>query len=122
VPTLITNALRHAARDLQRSTGINPDRISARSLRPGGATALLCSDTDPNIIQLLGRWKSDAMLRYLRVAATANTHQLAEAMLAAGRYTFSGDPRDVLLPDQAPPGFAEAYAREEAYHLGPVTI
>ena len=59
-PSLITNALRHAAIDVQHLTGIDPFLISARSLRPGGATALLCAGIDPDVIQLLGRWKSDA--------------------------------------------------------------
>ena len=35
---------------------------SARSLRAGGATALLCAGVDPIITQLVGRWKSDGRL------------------------------------------------------------
>jgi hypothetical protein len=31
--------------------------------------ALLCANIDPSSIQLLGRWKSDTMIRYLRVFA-----------------------------------------------------
>jgi len=114
-PTLITNALRHSANNLRHKTGIDPRKLSARSLRPGGATALLCADIDPNIIQLLGRWKSDAMLRYLRVAATANTHNYATCMLDAGHYTMTTSPNDVL-PDQAPREFLDAYAREDLYN------
>ena len=41
---------------------ITPDEVSAHSLRAGGAAALLCTNVDPNVIQLLGRWKSDAMI------------------------------------------------------------
>jgi hypothetical protein len=40
--------------------GIQPHEIDARSLRAGGDTALLCANVDPNKIQILGRWKSDA--------------------------------------------------------------
>ena len=56
---------------------IKPHEIDSRSLRAGGATALLCAGVDVNIIQLLGRWRSDAMIRY------------ASDMFAAGNYTFN---------------------------------
>ena len=88
-PAYITNALRHSAAALQPLTGIDPQLLSARSLRPGGATALLCAQVDPNVIQLLGRWRSDAMLRYLRVAATTVTHTYSQHMLHHGAYTFA---------------------------------
>jgi hypothetical protein len=39
--------------------------ISARSMRPGGATALLCASVDADSIKLVGRWKSDSMLSHL---------------------------------------------------------
>ena len=116
-PSLITNALRHSATDLAATTGIAPHLLSARSVRPGGATALLCANIDPNIIQLLGRWKSDAMLRYLRVAAQANSHPLAQQMLQAGRYTFAPQAfaaaTDAPIPQQAPAAFITANERAE---------
>ena len=93
----VTNALRHAARPLEAVTGIKPALISARSLRPGGATALLCADIESDVIKLLGRWKSDAMLRHLRVAAQAQRKRLAQAMLTHGNCTFSPD----VTPDSA---------------------
>ncbi|MCA1806661.1 MAG: hypothetical protein LC687_02185, partial [Actinobacteria bacterium] len=61
---IITTGLRHAAIDQRKLTGVDPKLISARSLRPGGATALLCAGIDSDVIKLLGRWKSDAMFRY----------------------------------------------------------
>jgi hypothetical protein len=60
--TNINNALRHSANDIQHLTSIDPSLLSARSLRPGGATALLCTGIYTDVIQLLGCWKSDAML------------------------------------------------------------
>ena len=101
----ITEALRDSATQVQHETGIDPSLISARSLRPGGATALLCAGHDPNVIQLVGRWKSDAMLKYLRVHALAQTANLSTAMLENGRYTFhSTDPHAShdVYPDQTP--------------------
>jgi hypothetical protein len=117
---LITNALRHAARDLVSTTGIDPNLLSACSLRPGGATALLCANVDADVIQLLGRWKSDAMLRYLRVAAHANYTNYAQHMLRAGDFTFAprtfADPLGLPLPAQAPPPILAALSRAELYH------
>lgn len=106
--THVTNALRHAARSLERDTGIPYKLLSAKSLRPGGATALLVSGTDPDHIQLLGRWKSDAMLRYLRIAAA--TGPLSQRMLDHGDYTYpSGALTSTapnVLPKETPPPIA----------------
>ena len=107
--TIITNALRHAAASVESSTGISPWLLSARSLRPGGATALLCAGVDKDAIQLLGRWKSDAMLRYLRIQAHTVSAHFSQNVLDHGGYTFApgtyaqpaGDP----LPEQTPPEF-----------------
>ena len=88
-PTFVTNALRHAANHIHQETGIVSNLLSARSLRPGGATALLVAQIDTNIIQLLGRWKSDAMFRYLRVQATTHALALSQRMLDHGAYTFA---------------------------------
>ena len=117
-PTHITAALRRSATLIHSSTGIDPKLLTARSLRPGGATALLCAGVDSNIIQLLGRWKSDAMIRYLRVAAHAHRTNLAQGMLLAGAYTFSpgylSEARPV--PIQAPAAFLSAVQREALFH------
>ena len=67
---------------------IRPDDVDARSLRAGGATALLCGGVDDNVIQLIGRWKSDAMIRYLHVAAHPVMHTFAAKMFANGNYSF----------------------------------
>jgi hypothetical protein len=117
-PKQIKIALRRSAASLQSTTGIDPRLLSSRSLRPGGATALLCSGVDANIIQLIGRWKSDAMLRYLRVAALAHTTALAEGMLQAGAFTFAPGTYDLpgSLPQQTPEPFLSAVRREALYH------
>ena len=102
---LVKNALRHAATAIQHLTGIDASWISARSLRPGGATALLCAGIAPENIKLLGRWKSDAMFRYLRAQAHAFSSNFATSMLTAGRYTFAPPSNTTAyqpLPEQAP--------------------
>ena len=88
--TQVTNLLRRSAKEVQDRTGIPPKKISARSLRPGGATALLCSNVRPDNIALVGRWRSDAMLRYLRANTTPVTQGFAQKMLANGSFTYNG--------------------------------
>jgi hypothetical protein len=61
----VTDTLRISVAALGPSLGFLPKDVSARSLRAGGATALLCADVDAQKIRMLGRWQSDAMLRYL---------------------------------------------------------
>jgi len=106
--THITSALRKAAAKVQPYTGIDPQLLSARSLRPGGATSLLCANVDPDRIMLLGRWKSDAMFRYLRAQVT--TSGLAQKMLKHGIFTFHPQTYvDSGLPNQAPPAVRDLY-------------
>ena len=104
----VTKALWLATEHVFPQTGIPAKLVSARSLRPGGATALMCAGVDRDMIQLLGRWKSDAMLRYLRVAAAANTRSFAQRMLDHGSYTFAPAAHQVgaqyLVPEEAPAG------------------
>jgi hypothetical protein len=75
---------------------------------------------EPDVIQLLGRWKSDAMLRYLRVAAHANNRNFAQHMLNAGAYTFAPntytEEHYPPLPVQAPVAFLDAIAREDRHN------
>jgi hypothetical protein len=101
-PQYVTNALRYSATLLEPTTGIPAHLISARSLRPGGATALLCAGIDSDHIQLLGRWQSDAMFRYLRIQAA--TGDLSQKMLDHGGYSFAPGTWETpgSLPTQVP--------------------
>jgi len=65
----ITASLRMATAAVGHTMGFAPGDISACSLRASGAMALLCADVDPDMIRLLGRWKSDTMFHYLFVQA-----------------------------------------------------
>ncbi len=62
VPSNLTTALQTSAALLGPSLGFLPQDISARSLRAGGAMALLCAQVDTDRIRLIGRWRSDEML------------------------------------------------------------
>ena len=117
-PRFVTNALRHAGNALRAVTGIDGSLLSARSLRPGGATALLCANVDKDAIMLLGRWKSDAMLRYLRIQATSSARNYAQQMLDHGTFTFqpgSLQEPEAALPNETPVAIAALLSHEEAY-------
>jgi hypothetical protein len=101
---MITVALRSAAHLVGATVGFLPADVSCRSLRAGGAMAMLCARIDPLTIQLLGRWRSDAMLRYLHVQAAPLTNDIASRMLQGGQYQ--------LLPNQAVPAIVPALEAE----------
>ncbi len=82
-PTVITKTLRDAVRYIGFDLGFLPSDVSARSLRAAGATALLVAKVDTDIIRLLGRWRSDEMLRYLHVSSEAMMASYSAKMLNA---------------------------------------
>jgi hypothetical protein len=91
----LTTALRVAVQVAGLPLGLTPADISVRSLRSSGAMALLCANVDTDRIRLLGRWRSDEMLRYLHVQAVPVVAPIAGAMLRNGQFT--------LLPNQPLP-------------------
>ena len=49
--------------------GFDPSRFGTHSSRIGGASALSAAGIEDSIIKLMGRWKSLAFLKYIRLAA-----------------------------------------------------
>jgi hypothetical protein len=82
-PALITKTLRDAVGAMGHGLGFLPSEVSARSLRAAGAMALLVANVDPDIIQILGRWRSDEMFRYLHLTAEPIMRHFAAKMLNA---------------------------------------
>lgn len=93
----ITQALRLVVGRLGPRLGILPGDISSRSLRAGGAQALLCAGVDYAKIQLIGRWKSDTALQYLHAAALPAMKDYATRMVAGG--SFSVIPNQFIYMD-----------------------
>jgi hypothetical protein len=87
-PKDITDTLRTAMRLNFHRTGINASDISARSLR---AMAMFAGGIDMNIIRLMGRWNSDAMMRYLHGQAQPIVGKFAARMFNNGAFTFQPD-------------------------------
>ena len=110
--TCVTNAIQHAAKVHKPHTGILANEVTARSLRPGGAAALLCANVGTEAIVLLGRWKSDAMFRCLRVQATTSAH--SQLMLDARNFTFMPSVFERAgLPNKTPLEVAQLAAAED---------
>lgn len=82
----LTAALRHSATLLYPQLGFPAADISARALRAGGAMALLCAKVDSDIIKLIGRWKSDQMLRYLHLQAYPQMQSFSRLMATHGDF------------------------------------
>jgi hypothetical protein len=86
---IISTDITRALRDAMATTDADAtDQISARSLRSSGAMALFCAGMDKTTIQLMGRWKSEELLRYLHTQAFPVTAQCAELMLRHGDFAF----------------------------------
>ena len=96
-PHDITDAIRLSVTYLGPSLGFLSSDVSARCLRAAGANALLCGGVDTDIIRLLGRWRSDEMLRYLHTQAGPVLRDFSRKMLSGGAFT--------LIPNQHVPSF-----------------
>jgi hypothetical protein len=79
---------RIATSDITQQLRLNAADISVRSLRSSGAMALLCAEVDTDRIRLLGRWRSDEMLRYLHIQALPIVVPLANQMVRHGYFSF----------------------------------
>jgi hypothetical protein len=87
----VTDTLRSAMTANGHRTGVQANEISARSLRAGGAMALLCGKVDFDLIRIIGRWHSDAMIRYLHMQAQPGMQNFAATMFNNGTYEFLPD-------------------------------
>ena len=84
----INVALRAATTIIVPQVGFTLEDISARSMRAGGAMALLMARVDTDTICLMGMWRSDIMLRYLHTTAQTLTEELAARMVHHGDYAL----------------------------------
>ena len=94
-PAHVSQMLRDAVRFIGPQLGFLPSDVSARCLRAAGANALLCAKVDTNVIRLIGRWRSDEMLRYLHCQAHPIMRDFSKRMMQGGNFT--------LIPNQFVP-------------------
>ena len=62
--------------------------VSARSLRAAGAMALLYSGVDHDIIKLIGRWRSDKMMRYIHMQDETIMRNFSKLMISHVNYNL----------------------------------
>ena len=77
--------------------GFLPTDVSAHCLRAAEATTLLNAKVEEDVIKLLGRWHSNAMLRYLHLQTTPIMKNYSRLMLTGGSFT--------LIPNQLVPSY-----------------
>ena len=88
-PTKITSHLKATVKLFAGThLGFKHHDVSARSLRASGAMALLCSGVGNDIISLIGRWRSDEILRYLHVQAEPIMRNFSKLMIIHGNYNL----------------------------------
>ena len=63
----ITTALWEQLAKVLNATGYSPKKYKEHSFRIGGATAAVSSKCSELKIQAIGRWKSGAFRRYIRI-------------------------------------------------------
>jgi hypothetical protein len=97
----ITETIRQAMTVNFHNTGIASDEVSACYLRAGGAMALLCGKVDMNLIQILGCWHSDAMIRYLKMQAQPSVQHFTKKMYTNGNYSLLPNETIPLLDEDA---------------------
>jgi hypothetical protein len=84
-PADISHVLKLATTTLSSAYGFTCADVSARSLPASGSMALLNSGVDTDII---GRWRSDEILRYFHVQAEPLMQGHSSLMLTSGDYTL----------------------------------
>ena len=67
--------------------------------------ALLCAQIDSNVIKLVGRWRSNEMLRYLHLQAYPLMGDLAPRMISGGKFQLISHQ---TIPAAAAPLFVAA--------------
>jgi hypothetical protein len=68
---ITTAEVRAMVKATMAAAGRDPGLFGGHSLRIGGATAALAAGVPPNLIRLMGRWKSDVYELYCRMSVEA---------------------------------------------------
>ena len=65
-----------AIKSIAEHFGLDPSRYGTHSSRIGGASALSAAGIEDSVIKLMGRWKSIAFLKYIRLATSIYSRAL----------------------------------------------
>jgi hypothetical protein len=79
---MILDRIRSAVKYLgKEKLGFNEDDVGTHSNRSGGAMGMFLSGTPVYTIMLLGRWSSDAFMRYIRKQVLSMSHGISSKMI-----------------------------------------
>ena len=87
-PAMVTKTLKTTVGFCGPNLGFESKDGSARSLHADVYISLLCSGSDRNIINLIGFWLSENMIRYLHMQAEPLMRNFFRFMLTHGNYYF----------------------------------
>jgi hypothetical protein len=74
--------IRRTVKDMGKDTlGFGPEEVGTHSNRSAGAMSMFLSGTPVYTIMLIGRWSSDAFMRYIRKQVLAASHGISKKML-----------------------------------------
>jgi len=80
--SMILLRIRQAVAGLGHSLlGFHPEEVGTHSNRSGGAMGMFLAGTPVYTIMLMGRWSSDAFMRYIRKQVLSLSHGIAAKML-----------------------------------------
>ena len=76
------DALRKAVNEIgEDSLGFKKEEIGTHSIRSGGAMAMYLAQIQVFTIKLIGRWKWDAFLRYIRKQVQQFSENISDKMV-----------------------------------------
>ena len=95
----IRNQIKTAVKIIGPKTlGFGPNEVGTHSIRSGGAMALFLADVSPLTIMMIGRWRSDAFLLYIRKQVQKFSEGLSDRMLQTEDFFTTPDYRNISGP------------------------
>ena len=93
----VKDAIKASAQYFFNDTAI-VDKFTPRSLRVGGASALMLSGSSDSFIQKAGRWKSNTFLDYLRVCVSLTQERTAKMCQMSSGFSTEAIKKQLPLP------------------------
>jgi hypothetical protein len=78
--------LRNFIKTIDKGWGLDPDDVGLHSFRSSSAMAMYLNKVPVYTIMLIGRWSSDAFLRYIRKQVTEFSNNVAQMMIQNPAY------------------------------------
>ena len=84
----IIDTLQKAVTEIgEKSLGFKKEEIGTHSIRSGGAMAMYLAKIQIFSIKMIGRWKSDAFLRYIRKQVQQFTENISDRMVLQEKFS-----------------------------------